>query len=67
MDIQSLFSLEGKNAHEIVFYYLIDIDEKDYKDTYIVSDDGGKATWVDIDDFKNGNKILYPEDIFKYL
>ena len=35
----------------------------------VVNDDNGqsKATWININDFKNGNKILYPEEVFKYL
>ena len=47
----------------------IDILDKDYKDEYIVIDDNGqsKAVWIDINEFKNGNKILYPEEVFKYI
>ena len=35
----------------------------------IVIDDNGqsKAVWIDINEFKNGNKILYPEEVFKYI
>lgn len=66
---ENIFTYQGKNAHELVLYYKISIDDNDYKDEYIVNDDHGqsKATWIDINDFKNGNKILYPEDVFKYL
>ena len=66
---ENIFTYEGKNAHELVMYYNIDISDEDYKEEYIVNDDNGqsKATWIDIDDFKNGNKILYPEEVFKYL
>jgi ADP-ribose pyrophosphatase YjhB (NUDIX family) len=66
---ENIFTYNGKNAHELVFYYLVDIDKKDYKNEYIVNDDNGqsKATWIDINDFKNGNKILYPEGMFKYI
>ena len=66
---ENIFTYQGKKAHELVLYYKISIDDNDYKDEYIVNDDDGqsKATWVDINDFKNGNKILYPEDVFKYL
>ena len=62
-------TVEGKNAHELVLYYEIDLADKDYKEEYIVNDDNGqsKATWININDFKNGNKILYPEEVFKYL
>lgn len=66
---ENIFTYQGKKAHELVLYYKISIDDNDYKDEYMVNDDDGqsKAIWVDINDFKNGNKILYPEDVFKYL
>ena len=64
---ENIFTYQGKDAHEHVFYYNIDISDKDYKDEYIVADDKGKAIWINIDEFKNGNKTLYPEDVFKYL
>ena len=66
---ENIFTYKGKNAHELVLYYNIDILDKDYKEEYIVTDDNGqsKAVWVNIDEFKNGNKILYPEEVFKYI
>lgn len=66
---ENIFTYDGKNAHELVLYYSIALDDKDYKDEYIVNHDDrqGKATWININDFKNGNKILYPEDVFKYI
>lgn len=64
---ENIFTYQGKDAHEHVFYYNIDISDKDYKNEYIVADDNGKAVWININEFKNGNKILYPEDVFKYL
>ena len=47
----------------------IDITVNDYKDEYKITDRCGEfsAKWIDIDDFKNKSKILYPEDVFKYL
>lgn len=66
---ENIFTYQGKNAHEHVFYYNIDVLDEDYKDEYIVIDDNGqsKAVWIDINEFKNGNKILYPEEVFKYI
>lgn len=66
---ENIFTFSGKNAHEIVFYYTIEIDEKDYKPEYTVVEGERKtrATWIDINEFKNGSKILYPEAMFKYL
>ena len=66
---ENIFSYEGKNAHELVFYYKIDILEKDFREEYIVTEEDkqDKAVWVDIDDFKSGKKILHPKEIFKYI
>lgn len=66
---ENIFTFNGKKAHELVLLYTIDILDKDYKDEYFIVDDNVNtvARWVDIDEFKNGNKILYPDGIFKYL
>ena len=66
---ENIFTYEGKNAHELVFYYNINILDKDYKEEYVVTDDNGqsKAVWIDINEFKSGNKILYPQEVFKYI
>ncbi len=66
---ENLFTFQGKKAHEIVLFYNIKINEIDYKDVYKMIDDDGEseAIWIDIEEFKNNNKILYPEKILKYL
>lgn len=66
---ENIFTYQGKNAHELVFYYNINILDKDYKEEYIVTDDDGeiKAVWMDINEFKNNNKILYPQEVFNYI
>ena len=66
---ENIFTYEGKNAHEIIFFYNIKIKEEDFKEKYHIIDDNSEsdAYWVDINEFKNNNKILYPEEIFKYL
>ena len=66
---ENIFTYNGKNAHELVLFYSIDIADKDFKEEYIVTDDSGKsrALWIDIDEFKCKNKVLYPEDVFKYF
>lgn len=66
---ENIFTYGGKSAHELVFYYNINILDKDYKEEYVVTDDNGqsKAIWIDINEFKNGNKILYPQEVFKYI
>lgn len=66
---ENIFTYNGKKGHEIVFFYEINIPENLYQEKYIQDEDGeiGEAVWVDINDFKNGSKILYPKEIFKYL
>lgn len=66
---ENIFTYKGKNAHELVLFYSIDISENDYKEEYEINDDCGKykARWIEIDEFKNKNKVLYPEEVFKYI
>lgn len=66
---ENIFTYKGKNAHELILFYAIDILGSDYKGEYDIIDDCGKykAKWIDIDEFKNKNKILYPEEVFKYI
>ena len=66
---ENIFTFQGQKGHEIVFFYNIKIKDEDYKEVYPMIDDDGEdvAFWIDIDEFKNNKKILYPEEIFKYL
>lgn len=66
---ENIFTYEGKNAHELVLFYSIEIPENQYKEEYIVEEEGKKdvAKWVSVDEFKSGKRILYPEEIFKYI
>lgn len=66
---ENIFTYQGKNAHELILFYSIEISDNDYKEEYHIADedDSGIAKWIDINEFKNKNKILYPEEIFKYI
>ena len=66
---ENIFTYQGKNGHEIVFLYSIEIPEDTYKDEYEIDDEADEynAVWVDIDDFKSGKKIIYPEGVLKYI
>ena len=66
---ENIFTYEGKKGHELVFMYEIEIPDELYKEKYVQDEDGdiGEAIWVDINDFKDRSKIIYPEDIFKYI
>jgi len=66
---ENIFTYNGKQGHELVFFYKIDISDNDYQEEYEMTEEGKKdiAKWIDISEFKNGNKILYPEAMFKYI
>lgn len=65
---ENIFTYTGKNAHEIVFFYSIEIPDKYYKDEYkIIDQTNHVAKWIDISEFKNGEKILYPTGTLKYI
>ena len=66
---ENIFTYKGKKAHELILFFSIEISDKDYQEVYKVIDDHGEtiAKWIDIEEFKNKNKILYPEDVFKYI
>ena len=66
---ENVFTYKGKNAHELILFYSIEIPDEYYKDEYQILDvdADSKAKWIDINEFKNKNKILYPEEVFKYI
>lgn len=66
---ENIFTYNGKKAHELILFYNVTIDDKDYKEKYHVIDDNSEtdAKWMDIDEFTNNNLKLYPEEVFKYL
>ena len=66
---ENIFTYQGKNAHELILFYSIEISDENYQEEYKVIDDHGEtiAKWIDIEEFKNKNKILYPEEVFRYI
>ena len=66
---ENIFTYQGKKAHELTLFYSIEISDENYQEEYKVIDDHGEtiAKWIDINEFKNKNKILYPEGIFKFI
>lgn len=49
---ENIFKYKGKNAHELILFYKIDINDSNYKEEYIINDDCGKykAKWIDINE-----------------
>ena len=66
---ENIFTYQRKKAHELILFYSIEISDENYQEEYKVIDDHGEtiAKWIDINEFKNKNKILYPEEVFKYI
>ena len=66
---ENIFTYQGKTAHELILFYSIEISDENYQEEYKLIDDHGEtiAKWIDIEEFKNKNKILYPEEVFKYI
>lgn len=66
---ENIFTYNGKNAHELILFYDVNIEDKDYKEKYHIIDDDSEsdAMWIDIERFKNGELKLYPEEMFEYL
>ena len=66
---ENIFTYQGKKAHELILFYNIKIQEKDIKEKYHIIDDNCEidAYWVDVNEFKHNKKIIYPEQIYKYI
>ena len=66
---ENIFTYNGKQAHELILFYNVYIDDKDYKEKYHIIDENQEtdAMWIDIDKFKNKELKIYPEQMFKYL
>ena len=66
---ENIFTYNGKQAHELILFYDVYIEDKDYKEKYHIIDENQEtdAIWIDIDKFKNKELKIYPEQMFKYL
>lgn len=65
---ENIFTYNGKNAHELILFYNVEIKNNDYKKSYhIIDEEEQDAIWVDIDRFKSNELKLYPEETLKYL
>ncbi|MFI5587158.1 NUDIX hydrolase [Amycolatopsis sp. NPDC051758] len=67
--LENVFGWQARPGHEIVFLYTAEfVDPSFYKlDEMKILDDPATARWVDVEDFKNGSKILYPEGLTELL
>ena len=67
--VENIFEYKGKNAHELILFYKVDIKEDDYREIYKVIDDADEteAVWMDIEAFKEKKYILYPLQILNMI
>lgn len=66
---ENIFTYNGRNAHELILFYNVDISDSNYKEKYHIIDDicETDAMWINIDKFINKELKIYPEEVFKYL
>lgn len=66
---ESIFTYEEKRAHELILFYSIELSNEDFQEEYKFIDNNRSYTakWVDIKDFKDNKKILYPKEVLKYI
>lgn len=64
--IENVYQIEHRIGHEITQIYLVEFQDKElYHKQYFKVVEGDRIThakWIDVDDFKRGQKILYPND-----
>lgn len=68
---ESLFTFNGHPGHEILFIYQCDFtDDKFYQLDSLTFAEGERqktALWVEINRFKSGELVLFPEQFLQYL
>lgn len=67
--IDSSFTYNGKLGHEIVHLFDITIPNSNYREKYAILDNNitSYGEWINISEFKENKKILFPTDMIKYL
>ncbi len=67
--LENVFVSEGRTGHEIVFLYDAAFADPSFyaKEEMKILDDDSTARWVDVADFRDGSKILYPKGLTELL
>jgi ADP-ribose pyrophosphatase YjhB (NUDIX family) len=67
--LENVFSWQDRPGHEIAFVFAAEfVDESFYRrDEMKILDDPATARWVDVRDFRDGSKILYPRGLTELL
>ncbi len=66
---ENIFTYNGKDAHELILFYDVDIKDTDYQERYHIIDGNTEcdAMWIDINKFTNKELKIYPEVMLEYL
>jgi 8-oxo-dGTP pyrophosphatase MutT (NUDIX family) len=67
--LENVFTLQDRPGHEIAFLYeAAFVDPSFYeRDEMKILDEPATACWVDVADFRDGSKILYPKRLIDFL
>lgn len=67
--LENVFVSEGRTGHEIVFLYDAAFADRAFyaREEFKILDDDSTARWVDVADFRDGSKILYPTGLTELL
>lgn len=68
---ENIFTCEAAAGHEIVLLFSADFTDKTiYSMDEVMCNEGGipfKSKWIDVKDFINNERILYPDGLSEYL
>ena len=66
---ENIFTYNGKNAHELILFYDVEIRDEDYKEKYHIIGDACEtdAVWIDVKKFINRELKIYPEKVLEYF
>ena len=69
--LESIFTFQGKQGHEVIQLYQCDfVDRQFYKVEQLSFVEGNRkkaAMWVDISRFESGELILFPDGFMEYV
>jgi ADP-ribose pyrophosphatase YjhB (NUDIX family) len=67
--LENVYTWRGRRGHEIAFLYAAEFADASFyaRDEMKILDDDATARWVDVADFRDGSKILYPAGLIGLL
>ncbi|MET8999717.1 NUDIX hydrolase [Amycolatopsis sp. NPDC004169] len=67
--LENVFTWQNRPGHEIAFLYEVEFVDAGFyrRDEMKILDDPATARWVDVAEFRDGRKILYPYGLTELL